>query len=134
MRRRKFITLLGSAAAWPLMARAQQPTMPMIGYISSASAGEPSTYLAPFRQGLGQVGYVEGRTSSPRLLLAHLDHMIRGYALRSLATALQKPPQVQHGNAPTEGRRGQDAHRTQVDHSLPFPPHDGCAFWDNSAV
>jgi putative ABC transport system substrate-binding protein len=61
MRRRKFITLLGGAAAWPLMARAQQPTMPMIGYISSASAGEPSTYLAPFRQGLGQVGYVEGR-------------------------------------------------------------------------
>src|SRR5260370_31690625 len=62
MRRREFITLVGgTAAAWPLAARAQQPAVPVVGYISSASADEPSTYLAPFRQGLGQVGYVEGQ-------------------------------------------------------------------------
>ena len=62
MRRREFITILGGAtASWPLAARAQQPKMPVVGYLSARSAEVDVPMLAALRQGLAQAGFVEGR-------------------------------------------------------------------------
>jgi putative ABC transport system substrate-binding protein len=61
MRRRKFITLLGGAAAWPVAARAQQPGMPVIGVLKGVSAVQWVERMGGFHRGLGETGYVEGR-------------------------------------------------------------------------
>src|SRR5215813_5086426 len=61
MKRRDVIALLGGAMAWPLAARAQQPALPLVGFLSSASPEAFAPYLDAFRQGLEQAGCVEGR-------------------------------------------------------------------------
>jgi len=61
MRRREFIAVFGSAAAWPLAARAQQPAMPVIGFLSASTPRLFPDRLRAYREGLSEAGFIEGR-------------------------------------------------------------------------
>jgi putative tryptophan/tyrosine transport system substrate-binding protein len=74
MRRREFIAGLGSAVAWPLAARAQQPAMPVIGWLSSGTPEASAILLADFRKGLNETGYVEGRNVAVEYRWAHDEY------------------------------------------------------------
>jgi putative tryptophan/tyrosine transport system substrate-binding protein len=60
MRRRAFIAGLGGAAVWPVVARAQQPTMPVVGFLGGGSPDTSAYLVAAFQRGLGEGGFVEG--------------------------------------------------------------------------
>jgi putative ABC transport system substrate-binding protein len=74
VKRREFITLLGGAAtAWPLVVRAQQPAVPVVGFLQSGSPGGMAVFVTAFRNGLKDTGYIEGRAAlwaNPNLQVA----------------------------------------------------------------
>jgi putative tryptophan/tyrosine transport system substrate-binding protein len=73
IRRREFITLLGSAAAWPIVARAQQTALPVIGFLHHATAAVLGNRVVAFRQGLNEAGFIEGRNVIIEFLWAEDD-------------------------------------------------------------
>jgi len=73
MRRREFITLLSSVTTWPLMALAQQPPMPVIGFLRSSTLADATNLVTAFRQGLQEIGYVEGQNVATEYRFAEND-------------------------------------------------------------
>jgi hypothetical protein len=121
VRRRDFITLLGSAAAWPLAARAQQPRLPVVGFLATGSGsdqsgpGQTEAAAASFRQGLSETGYVEGRNVviEYRFAEGHKDRM------PALAADLVRPAGRGHLRGWPCGSGSQGGH-----HDHPYRVHD----------
>ena len=100
MRRREFVSLFGGAAvAWPLAVRAQQPAMPVIGYLGAESPAAFASRLAAFRQGLSETGYVENRNVAIEFRWAESQHN-RLPALAAELTTRQVTVIVAPGGAP----------------------------------
>jgi putative ABC transport system substrate-binding protein len=77
MRRRELITLIGGAAAWPLTAHAQQSIGPIVGFLYPGSPETMANRLAAFRQGLSEMGFVEGRNVTIEYRWAYYDELDR---------------------------------------------------------
>jgi putative tryptophan/tyrosine transport system substrate-binding protein len=99
VRRRDFIRFIGGGAVWPLAARAQQATVPVIGYLGAGSPAVFASRVSAFREGLGQTGYVEGRNVAIEFRWAE-GHHDRLPALADDLVARQVTVIVAPGGAP----------------------------------
>jgi putative ABC transport system substrate-binding protein len=85
MRRRELLTLLGGAIAWPIAARAQQPAMPVIGFLSAGTSEMARDYVAAFHRSLADGGFVEGRTGTVPIVFAVVPDPVGSGFVASLA-------------------------------------------------
>jgi putative tryptophan/tyrosine transport system substrate-binding protein len=111
--RREFLATLGCAAAWPVAARAQQPELPVVGYLGPGSAVSDAFRVTAFRQGLSQAGFVEGQnvTVDYRWAEEHYDR------LPAMATDLvNRHVAVIGRDQHTSGARGEGGNHDRPDH------------------
>jgi putative ABC transport system substrate-binding protein len=111
MRRREFITLFGGAAAWPLVARAQQPAMHMIGYLDSRAPEAVADRLRGLRQGLKESGYIENENVVIAYRWAEnqpdrLQELAADLVRRGVAVIVTRAP----ANIRSQGRNYDDPH------------------------
>jgi len=106
MRRREFIAGLGSAAAWPAVVWAQQPALPVIGYVSASSHADFVNYVAAFHRGLVETGFIEGRNVAVEYRFAegHLDRSPALVAVNRGATITVQPSAKANGGGRLLGR------------------------------
>ena len=93
MNRRDFITLLGgTAVSWPLAARAQQPAMPVIGFLSTRSPNESAHQLVAFHRGLAENGYVEGQNVTITVEIFNDKVDLSEQRPSSISSSICRPP------------------------------------------
>src|SRR5471030_41955 len=105
MRRREFLGVLGGAATWPMVARAQQSAMPVIGFLSLRSANESVGTLAALREGLSKTGFVEGQNLAiePRFAEGHYDRLpalVTELVQRPVAILIVGAQEIDHSDLP----------------------------------